>query len=59
MVNIPNTHALLDIRRTDSLAQVDDELGNLLDVDDIFALFSVFAFLNDLGATRHLQWLFF
>lgn len=36
--NSPHSHAFLDIGRRDALAEVDDKLCYLLDVDDIFAL---------------------
>lgn len=36
--NSPYSHAFLDIGRRDALAEVDDKLCYLFDVDDIFAL---------------------
>jgi len=47
-------HALLDIRGRDALAEVDDKLGDLLDVDDIFALLGVLLVLYYLGAAGNL-----
>lgn len=55
VMDVPDTHALLDIRRADALAQVDDELGDLLDVDDIFALFRILLVLYDLRTPCDLQ----
>lgn len=54
-LNSPDSHAFLDICRTHALAQVDNKLGDLLHVDDIFALVRVLLILNDLGATSYLQ----
>jgi hypothetical protein len=53
--NSPYSHALLDICRAHSLSQVDDELGDLLDVDDVFALLRVLLILDDLGASCDLK----
>lgn len=55
-MNLPNPHSLFDIRRTDPLAELHDELCYLLDVDDIFVLVGVFCIriLNDLGTSRDL-----
>lgn len=56
-VDLPDSHAFLDICRTHTLAQVDNELGDLLHVDHIFALVRVLLILNDLSAACYLQWL--
>ena len=56
--NVPYPHALLNIRRTNSLSQVDDELGDLLDVDEVLALVRILLILDDLGTSCHLQRLF-
>lgn len=53
-MNVPYSHAFLDICRTDSLPQIDDELCDLLDIDDIFVLLGVLLISNDLGTSRHL-----
>ncbi len=54
LVDIPNSHALLDICRTNALTKLDDELGDLLDINDILALFRVFLILDDLGTSSDL-----
>lgn len=57
-MDLPNAHAFLDISRTDALAQVDDKLGDLLDVDHVFALLRILLVLNDLRTSCNLQRLF-
>ena len=52
---IPYSHALFNIGGGDTLAELNDEFGNLLDVDDIFALVGVFLVLDDLGAAGDLE----
>lgn len=54
-MDLPDSHAFFDICRTHALPQVDNELGDLLHVDDIFALVRVLLILNDLGAASNLQ----
>ncbi len=50
----PYSHALLYVRWSDLVTQADDELGNLLDVDDVLGvLWGVW--VDDLGAAGHLQ----
>ena len=49
------SHALLDVGGRDLVAEVDDELGELLDVDDV--LWVVRLGTDDLRAARYLQWL--
>jgi len=48
---LPNTHALLNIRRGDTISEADNELCNLFYVDDILVLF-VCAFLALNSAKR-------
>ena len=50
-----DAHAFFYIRRTDSLAELDDEFGDLFDVDDIFALVVVLLVLYYLGAAGDLE----
>ena len=54
-VNVPDAHALLDVGGRDLVAQVDDELCELFDVDDV--LWVVRLGTDDLRAARYLQWL--
>lgn len=54
MLLLPYSHALLDICGGYTLPEVDDELGDLLDVDDIFALLRVLFIGDDLGAAGDL-----
>jgi hypothetical protein len=54
-----HAHALFDICGRHALAEVDDKLGDLLDVDDIFALLGVLVVLYYLGASRDLKGLLF
>jgi hypothetical protein len=58
-VFLPYSHALFNICGRYTLAQFDDEFGDLLDVDDIFALLGVLLVLYYLGASGDLEWLFF
>jgi hypothetical protein len=51
----PYSHTLLDICRTNPLTEIDDELGYLLDVDDIFTLLGILLILNDLRTPGDLQ----
>ena len=53
-VFLPYSHALFNIRGADTVAKLDDKLGNLLDVDDILALGLVLIVGNDLGASGYL-----
>lgn len=53
-MDLPDSHAFLNICRTHALSQVDNELGNLLHVDDMFALVRVLLVLDDLRAASHL-----
>ena len=46
--SIPDPHALLDICWADTFTQIYDELCDLLDVDDIFALLSILFIFDDL-----------
>ena len=48
-----DAHSFLDVRRRDLIAQVDDELGKLLHVDNVLRVVRVC--VDDLGATRHLK----
>ncbi len=48
----PNAHALLDVGGGDLLAEADDVLGDLLDVDQVLGLLLVGA--DDLGAAGDL-----
>ena len=56
---LPNSHSLFNICRGHSFAELDDELGDLLDVDDIFALFGLFLVLYYLGAASDLEGVIF
>lgn len=55
LCSIPNSHALFDICRTHSFPQVDDELGDLFDVDHIFALVGILLILDNFCTARHLE----
>lgn len=57
-LHLPDSHALLNICRADTFSQIDNELGNLLNVDHIFVLLWIFFVRNDLGAAGHLERLF-
>ena len=52
---LPNPHALLDIRWTDALPELDHEFGYLLHVDDVLAFVGVLFILNDLCTSGDLQ----
>ncbi len=56
---LPNAHALFNICRTDTLTEFDDELGDLLDVNDILALVRVLFILNDFGTPSDLEGMVF
>lgn len=56
---IPYSHTLLNICRRNTFTQVDNKLGDLLDIDNVFGLVRVIVALDDLRATRHLKRLFF
>src|ERR1700760_3627342 len=58
-INLPNSHAFFDISRADSFTQVHDKLGDLLDIDNVFALLGIFIILNDLRTPGDLERLFF
>ena len=46
---LPDSHAFLNIRRTNSLAKLNHKFGYLLDVNNIFALLRVLLVLYYLG----------
>ena len=52
---LPNSHALFDICRGHAVAELDNEFGDLLDIDDIFTLFGLFLILNYLGTASDLE----
>lgn len=49
----PDTHTFFNVSRGDFLAEPDNELGDLLDVDDVFGVFG--ARVQDLCASCHLS----
>lgn len=56
-LDLPYSHAFLDIGGRDTFTKIDDEFCYLLDVDDIFALLLILIG-NDLCAAGDLEWLF-
>lgn len=55
MVTVPYSHAFFYVCRANPLTELDDEFGDLLDVDDIFALVRVFLVLYYLRTSRDLE----
>ena len=55
MESAPYSHALFNICRRHALAELNNELGDLFNVDDIFALIIVFFILDDLGTSGDLE----
>ena len=53
--DLPNPHPLFDICGGHALTKLDNKLSDLLDIDDIFALFGFFLILYYLGTAGDLE----
>ena len=53
--SVPYSHTLFYVCGTNPLTELDDKFRDLLDVDDILALFGVFLVLYYLGTSGYLK----